>query len=83
MYGDGVGLKLPPEVIRRLDGRPGIAPIQPYGKPKMKEWIHIRHDRAQSYARDARLFQASMEFVRQTVRRLKKSPASKRPSTPL
>ncbi len=46
VYGDGVGLKLPEQVIQGLQGKPGITPFRPYGRPKMKEWIHIRPDGA-------------------------------------
>ena len=72
VYGEGVGLKLPEEVIRSLDDKPHITPFRPYGKPKMKEWIQIRHDRAEAYAEDTRLFLASIAFVSQTARRIRK-----------
>lgn len=60
VYGDGVGLKLPQERIQELKGKPGIAPFQPYGRPKMKEWIQIRYDRIEAYAT---VFQESIRFV--------------------
>lgn len=75
VYGEGVGLKLPEEVILSLDDKPHITPFRPYGKPKMKEWIQIRHDRAEAYAEDTRLFLASIAFVSQTARRPSKSSA--------
>jgi hypothetical protein len=79
VYGDGIGLKLPQGVIRQLDGRPGITSFQPYGKPKMKEWIQIRHDRTEAYAKDARLFQASIRFVGQMAKRSGTSGLTQRP----
>jgi hypothetical protein len=83
VFGKGVGLKLPQETIRQLEGKPGIGPFQPYGKPKMKEWILIHHSRPASYANDAPLFTTSIAFVAQTARRSNKSqrtqPARKRP----
>ncbi len=72
--GEGVGLKLPEEVIHALDGRPGITPFRPYGKPPMKEWIHIHRHRAEAYAKDAKLFRASIRFVAQMARSPRKPP---------
>ncbi len=63
VYGDGVGLKLPQDTARRLEGKPGITPFQPYGNSKMREWIHLRHDRATNYSKDAGLFEDSIRFV--------------------
>ncbi len=63
VYGDGVGLKLPQEMVRGLEGRPGITPFQPYGKPKMREWILVWHQQADAYAMDAHLLAASIDFV--------------------
>lgn len=74
VYGEGVGLKLPEEVIRTLDDTPGVTPFRPYGKPRMKEWVHIRHTRAEAYAKDATLFLASIGFVGQAARRIRKPP---------
>ena len=72
VYGEGVGLKLSEAVIRTLDDKPGVTPFRPYGKPKMKEWILIRHDQAETYAKDTSLFLASIGFVGQTARRPRK-----------
>ena len=63
VYGDDVGMKLPQEVIRTLEGKPGITPFQPYGRARMKEWIHIHHDQPGAFSEDAALFQASIRFV--------------------
>ncbi len=63
VYGDGVGLKFPQDTVRQLEGKPGVTPFQPYGKSKMREWIHLRHDRATNYSKDAGLFEASIRFV--------------------
>lgn len=79
VYGEGVGLKLPEEVIRTLDDKSHITPFRPYGKPRMKEWILLRHDQAETYAKDTSLFLASIAFVGETARQSKKSKTSKRP----
>jgi len=76
VYGDGVGLKLPQTAIRTLEGKPGITPFQPYGKARMKEWIHIRHDQPGAFSEDAALFQASIRFVCRTANQPKRTPGS-------
>ncbi len=78
VYGDGVGLKLPREMIGSLQGKPGITPFRPYGKPPMKEWIQICHARAEGYAGDSRLFQESVAFVLRTAKTRGKSQLRKR-----
>ncbi len=65
VFGEGVGLKLPQEIVRTLDRRPGITPFRPYGKSRMKEWIQIHHDCADAYTEDSNLFLASIAFVSQ------------------
>jgi len=81
VYGEGVGLKLPEDTVRRLVGKPGIIPFQPYGKPKVREWIHICHDRPGSFSKEAGLFKASIRFVAGAT--LGGGPrATKRPTSP-
>jgi hypothetical protein len=79
VYGDGAGLKLPQGAIRTLEGKPGITPFQPYGKARMKEWIHIRHDQPGAFSEDAALFQASIRFVSRTAKQPKRPPGSRKP----
>ncbi len=73
VYGDGVGLKVPEVMVRKLDGNPGITPFQPYGMAKMKEWIHIARVQAEAYAADAKLFQTSIAYVGRAAARGRKS----------
>lgn len=40
-YGDGVGLKLPGEVVAALLEEEGFEPFQPYGKARMREWVYL------------------------------------------
>lgn len=82
VYGDGVGLKLPQDTARRLEGKPGITPFQPYGKPKMREWTLIRHDRASNFSKDASLFEASITFVGKAAADGRGPRGSKRPARP-
>lgn len=79
VYGDGVGLKLPQEVIRTLEGKPGLTPFRPYGRPRMKEWIHIHHDHPGALSKDAALFQVSIRFVSRTAKQPKRPPGSRKP----
>ncbi len=79
VYGDGVGLKLPQEMVRGLEGRPGITPFHPYRKPKMREWILVRHQQADAYAMDAHLLATSIDFVADIARRRGHSRGVTRP----
>lgn len=63
VYENGVGLKLPEEVVHNLEGKRHIAPFRPNGKPRMRQWIHVRRGRAEGYLRDEDLFRASVRFV--------------------
>ncbi len=78
VYGDGVGLKLPQTAIRRLEGKPGVTPFQPYGRARMKEWIHIHHDQPVAFSEDAALIQASIRFVSRTAKQPKRPPGSRK-----
>jgi len=66
-YGEGVGVKLPEAMVRALDGAPGFRPFQPYGKCRMKQWLHVRNDRLKSPAEARRLLDASISFVAGTA----------------
>jgi len=68
VYGSGVGVKVPEELAARLLKRPDIAPFQPLGKPKMKEWIQINPQRAEDYRHDLEIFQLAVEFVSSLAR---------------
>lgn len=41
VYGDIIGIKVPEDVARRLLEDARFAPFQPYGKPKMREWVQF------------------------------------------
>lgn len=82
VYGDGVGLKLPQDTVRQLEGKPGITPFQPYGKPKMREWIHIRRDPASTFSKDASLLKASITFVGRAAAPSRRPRGTKHPARP-
>ncbi len=61
-YGDGVGLKLPGEVVAELiEEEEGFEPFQPYGgKARMREWVFLKvSDREVVHARSHLLRQAA------------------------
>jgi len=82
VYGEGVGLKLPQDRVRQLEGKPGITPFQPYGKSRMREWIHIRRDPASTLAKDASLLEASITFVGRAAASSRGPRGTKRPASP-
>ena len=58
-YGDGVGLKLPGDLVATLIEEEGFEPFQPYGK-RMREWLLLRAtDRETVHARLPVLQQAA------------------------
>ena len=63
--GKGIGLRLPIAVCTDLQfSRENVVPFQPAGLPSSREWIQIDREDAADYAKDAELFQASMDFVK-------------------
>jgi hypothetical protein len=63
--GKGIGLRLPVAVATDLQfSRENVVPFQPAGLPSSREWIQIDREDAADYAKDAELFQASMDFVK-------------------
>lgn len=65
IYGEGVGLKVHEEVANKLLAEKHIVPFQPFGKPKMREWIQINRTRSADYGKDINVFRTSVEFVSQ------------------
>ena len=63
--GKGIGLRLPIAVCSELQfSRENVVAFQPAGLPSSREWIQIDREDAAEYAKDAELFQASMDFVK-------------------
>lgn len=78
-YGDGVGLKLPAEVVGALVEQEGFEPFRPYGKAGMREWAFLKAtDRETVHANAALLEQAAL-FVAGSGRR---RPARQRARPP-
>ena len=65
--GSGVGLRLPAATATELQfSRDNVMPFQPGGLASTREWIQIDRADAADYAQDLELFQASLEFVKNT-----------------
>lgn len=63
VYDNGVGVKVPEEVAATLLCKEHIAPFQPMGKPRMREWIQINRLRSTDYRLDMDIFRAAVNFV--------------------
>ena len=64
LYAGGVGIKLPAaEVAALLRDDHHAAPFQPFGKPKMREWVQIDLADAQEYRTYLPVFEASIRFI--------------------
>ena len=63
VYEEGVGIKLPAEIVSSiLDGNTYV-PFQPMGRHIMREWVQICRNISSEYQSDINLFTASIEFV--------------------
>jgi hypothetical protein len=64
LYQQGVGVKLPEQsAVRLLESDPNVIPFQPYGKPKMREWIQINLVRSEDYWQYRAVFDESIRHV--------------------
>lgn len=61
--GDGVGVKVATPLAEELVTRLDVIPFQPYGKPRMKNWVQVNRSRSEDYAGDAPVFRASVAYV--------------------
>jgi len=91
VYGEGVGLKLPAERVATLLGTPGVDQFRPYGKPSMRQWIHVTRTAPEQYAGDLELLLESARFVAESATRetrnprpipRRRRPSSRRPTRP-
>ena len=64
LYEQGVGIKLPEETVKELlETDINIVPFQPFGKPKMREWVQINLRRSEDYRQYRSLFDESIRHV--------------------
>ena len=73
IYGDGVGLKVPEDVAKKLLSGKLAVPFRPLAKPRMREWIQINRARSAHYQKDLDIFRLSVEFVSQLQAKQKKA----------
>lgn len=62
-YGDGVGLKLPADVVAGLREEEGFEPFRPYGKAGMREWAFLRATDREAVRARSGLLEQSARFV--------------------
>ena len=63
VYKDGVGIKVPEDLAKKLINKEGITYFQPLGRPRMKQWIQINRGEPEDYYKDIEIFKTSIEFV--------------------
>lgn len=62
-YGDGVGLKLPGEVVAALLEEEGFEHFQPYGKARMRQWVYLHATDGETVRTRWGLLQQSARFA--------------------
>lgn len=63
VYGDGIGLKLPAERVAELLESGRAKPFQPYGKSRMRDWVHLSVVSAAALDQVAAIIVESLAFV--------------------
>jgi hypothetical protein len=63
LYGGAVAVKVPESLARSLAGQSQIAPFQPMGRPRMREWVEIRRATPEAYRQDAQTLRAAYDHV--------------------
>ena len=63
LYEGKVGLKLPEKSANEARTKQGISDFQPYGKPKMREWIQFDFDSEEELRRYSDLMDAAVLYA--------------------
>ena len=63
LYEGKVGLKLPEGTANEARTKEGISDFQPYGKPKMREWIQFDFDSEEGLRRYTDLIDAAIWYA--------------------
>jgi len=64
LYEQGVGVKLPESsAAKLLKTDPNVVPFQPFGKPKMREWVQINLSDSKHYEQYQAVFEESIHYV--------------------
>ena len=64
LYEGKIGLKLLESEANEARGRNEISDFQPYGKPKMREWIQFEFDSQRELCQYKYLIDAAIEFAK-------------------
>ena len=62
-FGNGVGLKLPADVVAALDEEEGFEPFRPYGKARMREWVLLSATDREAVRARSSLLEQSARFA--------------------
>jgi len=64
LYEEGVGVKLSGDTVAELlETDRNVVPFQPFGKPKMREWIQINLKHSEDYRQYQTVFEESIRFM--------------------
>lgn len=63
LYEGKVGLKVPEEMANEARTGKGISDFQPYGKPKMREWIQFEFDSENELRQHIGLIDAAIRYA--------------------
>ena len=64
LYEGKVGLQLPDASANEARGKKEITNFQPYGKPKMREWIQFEFDSEGELCRHKNLIDTAIEYAK-------------------
>ena len=64
LYEQGVGVKLPENIVAQmLKNDTNVIPFQPYGKPKMREWVQINLSDSADYQQYEAVFLKAIDTL--------------------
>lgn len=78
VYENGISLKMPKAAAEAIVQSPGISPFIPFGRARMRQWVHIERKKTSAYIKDFPLIEASIHYVRtlKPKKGAKKTPTS-------
>ena len=63
LYEGKVGLKVPEEKANEARAKEGVSDFQPYGKPKMREWIQFDFDSEEELSQYSDLIDIAIRYA--------------------
>lgn len=64
VYENGISLKMPKAAAEAIVQTSGISPFIPFGRARMRQWVHIERKKPSAYIKDFPLIEASIHYVR-------------------